>query len=230
MTQKIHDALLTFCRNPVAVVADISKAFHRILIAPEHRRYTKFLWVACDEVPLSSYQFRVVIFGACSSPYILQQVLHTDLSSSAIPDLEQNFYVDNFSRTYRSVDVAIAEKPVIDEILSSASMPLQGWTSNDPSFKAEFKVEEPHIQNMLGMTWNTESDTLHYKFSKKFPVDLQHWKPTKRNFMSALATVYDPLGLLGPLVVGSKIFLQDLWVRGLTWDEVIPAELQKIAS
>ena len=93
----------------------------------------------------------------------------------------------------------------------------------------KFNIDEPNIQNMLGMTWNTDSDTLHFKFSKKFPENLQDWKPTKRSFMSALASIYDPLGLVGPLVVGSKVFLQNLWAQGLGWDEIIPVELQKTA-
>ena len=67
LTQKLHDALLTFRENPVAVISDISKAFHRILIHEEHRKFTKFLWVTENRDTLTSYQFKVVIFGATST-------------------------------------------------------------------------------------------------------------------------------------------------------------------
>ena len=39
------------------------------------------------------------------------------------------------------------------------------------------------------------------------------------------ARLFDPLGLLGPLVVRSKIVLQDLWALKIDWDENIPQKL-----
>ena len=44
LTKKLFDFLLNFRMEPFAVVADISKAFLRIGINQEHRKYTKFLW------------------------------------------------------------------------------------------------------------------------------------------------------------------------------------------
>ena len=43
--------------------------------------------------------------------------------------------------------------------------------------------------------------------------------PTKRNVLSILAGLYDPLGLASPLVVTSKILLQELWKEGFGWDD-----------
>ena len=45
LTTKLHDLLLTFLSNSFAVISDISKAFHRVIVHPEHRKWTKFLWV-----------------------------------------------------------------------------------------------------------------------------------------------------------------------------------------
>ena len=38
LTTKLHDLLLTFRSNSFAVISDISKAFHRVIIHPEHRK------------------------------------------------------------------------------------------------------------------------------------------------------------------------------------------------
>ena len=55
--------------------------------------------------------------------------------------------------------------------------------------------------------------------SKKFPTELSTWKATKRNFLSALVAIFDPLGLVAPLVLPGKLFLQQLWLDKVGWDE-----------
>jgi hypothetical protein len=42
--------------------------------------------------------------------------------------------------------------------------------------------------------------------------------------MSAIASIFDPLGLLGPAVITCKIFMQQLWKLNITWDEDLPLE------
>ena len=119
----------------------------------------------------------MVIFGACSSPYILQQVLETHLTQPnvSIKGLENNFYVDNFCKTYPSVEEAVREKPAIENILMDANMPLQGWISNSEEFNKQFNVNVIASQNMLGMEWNVINDTLQVNKSKKFPVEISKW-------------------------------------------------------
>lgn len=69
-----------------------------------------------------------------------------------------------------------------------------------------------------------ENETLLIALGKKFPSDLSNWKPTKRNFMGALVSIFDPLGLLGPLLVNAKLFLQNLWRQKYSWDEILPTD------
>lgn len=48
---------------------------------------------------------------------------------------------------------------------------------------------------ILRLLWNSSSDTLQYS------VDIiQGQKPTKRNILSQIAKIYDPLGLIGPVM------------------------------
>ena len=44
LTAKLHDILLTFHQGKFAITADISKAFHRIIVNEQDRDYLKFLW------------------------------------------------------------------------------------------------------------------------------------------------------------------------------------------
>ena len=49
---------------------------------------------------------------------------------------------------------------------------------------------------------------------------------SKRIISSIVAAIFDPLGLISPVVV-YKIFLQKLWLHKLDWDDQLPAELLK---
>ncbi|GFX90410.1 hypothetical protein TNCV_5067971 [Trichonephila clavipes] len=40
--------------------------------------------------------------------------------------------------------------------------------------------------------------------------------------LSFIAKLYDPLGLVGPIIVTAKVFRQKLWLLGLSWDAVVP--------
>lgn len=47
---------------------------------------------------------------------------------------------------------------------------------------------------------------------------------TKRNIVSEISRLFDPLGLVGPVIVKAKIFIQQLWKLKLSWDESLPSE------
>lgn len=47
---------------------------------------------------------------------------------------------------------------------------------------------------------------------------------TKRAIVSEISRLFDPLGLVGPVIVKAKIFIQQLWKLKLSWDESLPSE------
>jgi len=49
---------------------------------------------------------------------------------------------------------------------------------------------------------------------------------TKRCVTSDVARIYDPLGLIGPVIVTAKIFIQQLWHLKYEWDAKLPENLQ----
>ena len=52
--------------------------------------------------------------------------------------------------------------------------------------------------------------------------------PTKRNVIQFASSIFDPLGLINPLVVKFKLLFQKLCTRNLQWDERITDDLLKI--
>ncbi|XP_018359071.1 PREDICTED: uncharacterized protein LOC108758564 [Trachymyrmex cornetzi] len=50
---------------------------------------------------------------------------------------------------------------------------------------------------------------------------------TKRQLLSLISKIYDPLGLIGPILVIAKQLMQRVWKEQLDWDEELPDHLHK---
>ncbi|GFX31469.1 integrase catalytic domain-containing protein [Trichonephila clavipes] len=75
---------------------------------------------------------------------------------------------------------------------------------------------------VLGVYWNPKHDF----FSFRVKIDL-HELNTKRGVLSTIARIYDPLGLLGPVVAKAKIFLQKLWMLKIDWTDLLPDTINR---
>lgn len=45
--------------------------------------------------------------------------------------------------------------------------------------------------------------------------------------LSQICKLFDPLGLVGPIVTSAKIIIQDLWNLGIEWDKSVPMHVYK---
>lgn len=71
---------------------------------------------------------------------------------------------------------------------------------------------------VLGIPWNPNNDTLVFDVSNlaEAACNLQ---PTKRNVVSLVGCIYDPLGFLAPITIRYKILFQKLCKSKLGWDD-----------
>lgn len=116
-------------------------------------------------------------------------------------------------------------------ILEKGSFQLRKWASNEPSLLSGLDnsndkhmiIEfDAHDQlKTLGIHWDAVRDTLGYKTSIR-KID----RPTKRSILSRIASIFDPLGLIGPIVVRGKLIIQELWKADVSWDAEIPQNIQ----
>jgi hypothetical protein len=74
------------------------------------------------------------------------------------------------------------------------------------------------ITKVLGHTWDTMVDTLSLNVLFAF-IDSQ--SPTKRIILKNIASVFDLLGLLCPVLLKGKVLLQSIWKERLDWDNQI---------
>ncbi|GFV24712.1 integrase catalytic domain-containing protein [Trichonephila clavipes] len=69
------------------------------------------------------------------------------------------------------------------------------------------------------MLWDPKVDCLTYKVKISDKVNF-----SKRDVLSEIARLYDPLGLIEPIVTKAKIFIQELWKIKLDWSEQLPPD------
>ncbi len=81
---------------------------------------------------------------------------------------------------------------------------------------------ETHQVSLLGLNWDTQRDTLTIKFS---PVQESSSKVTRRLMLKFVASFFDPLGLLSPVFLRAKSFLQLKSELMKDWDDPLPKEL-----
>ena len=78
-------------------------------------------------------------------------------------------------------------------------------------------------EKVLGMLWDCDSDEVIYSFSK-IVERMRELIPTNRNILSILASLYDPLGVISPIVVSLKVLFQELCVDKVPWDQELTGE------
>ncbi|XP_028398829.1 uncharacterized protein LOC114522358 [Dendronephthya gigantea] len=141
-------------------------------------------------------------------------------------------YVDDVLDSCETVSEACFLRRDLSDVLSDAGFKSRKWLSNEPSVLAEVSVEDRAqsveirdgenlpTQKTLGVSWNAETDT--FIFQVNLPTNSS---PTKRNVLSCIASLFDPLQFLSPFTVRARLLMQEIWAAGVDWDDVLPAKL-----
>ncbi len=79
--------------------------------------------------------------------------------------------------------------------------------------------QEPY-EKTLGIGWNVHADTFQFK------INLRPKPDTRRGILSQVSSVFNPLALVAPVLLGGKQILQALCLRELDWDAEIPEDLR----
>ena len=87
------------------------------------------------------------------------------------------------------------------------------------------EIDPTKEHKVLGSNWNLAEDTFVLKLSKvvDFARDLE---PTKQNVLRIAAKLFDPLGLISPVMVVLRMLLQMLCLNKSQWDDTIPQDQQ----
>ena len=212
--------ILRFREKVVAVTADISKMYHRVLIPEEDRHVHRFLWRNLEtNRPPDIYAMNVLTFRNKPAPAMAQIALQktADEGESINPEaartIKDNTYMDGILDSVNTKEEAKKLTSDADRILEKGGFKVQGWLSNKDlnnrnTETNEVKVPQDETEaKVLGVWWNCKEDVLRYKFE----IEAVKSYLTKREILRQIARIYDPIGFVSPFLVRAKIKLQELW-------------------
>ncbi|XP_076081076.1 uncharacterized protein LOC143051991 [Mytilus galloprovincialis] len=220
--------LLKFRLNKYAVSTDIEKAFLNVGLDIEDRDVTRFFWLSKPTDPnsdLTTYRFKSVLFGATCSPFILNAVLSKHLNNHPFDfteKLTKDLYVDNIVSSFESEEELLKYFKLVRSLFADGGFNLRSWASNSQLLqvlaRTENVMDKDQLIKILGLRWDTTSDTLGFVTPN---LDISELI-TKREVLRQSSRIYDPLGILSPITVRSKMLMQNIWEKNFNWDELLP--------
>ncbi|GFV62820.1 integrase catalytic domain-containing protein [Trichonephila clavipes] len=178
-----------------------------IWINPDQRKLQRILWRENMDEPIKTFELSTVTYGTTSAPFLATRTL-------------KQLALDEAGNFPLGSSVVMSDM-YIDDVLTGAETLLEAKELKNQLINIFAKGDSSEIK-VLGVYWNPKHDC----FSFRVKIDL-HELNTKRDVLSTIARIYDPLGLLGPVVAKAKIFLQKLWMLKIDWTDLLPDTINR---
>jgi hypothetical protein len=239
LTEELAIVLTRFRQYPVAVAADVEEMFMQVRVAESDRGALRFLWwPAGDETgdPVE-YQINAHPFGAKSSSFCASYALKRTVEDfGSLYDafvgevVLRNFYMDDCLVSLGNEKMASRFVKQISSLLRNTGFRLHKWVSNRPEVLSgipdtEWAHSSKNIkgsadgnERRLGLEWDPVTDVVRMHFR------LREAPLTRRGILSSVSSLYDPLGLVAPIILPTKLLLQRVCLSGLGWDDLIPED------
>ena len=222
--------------------------FSQIQIRDEDLDSQRFLWRGMDRQNKPDvYEMKSMMFGPSCSPAsaIFVKNKNAEDFKSEFPQVwvscEKNMYMDDLLESADTREEASEHIRNVIEVHRRGGFHICNWTCNDKdvlqSIPEEFRASGYKNLNcetglpterVLGMWWNSEKDEFTFKLNlHKVDSEIRDGKriPTKREVLSLLMSVFDPLGMIVHLIIKGRMLLQDVWKLGIGWDDKLSEDL-----
>ena len=254
LVNNLLGVLIRFRENKVGVAGDVSKMYHTIKLSDLDQHTHRFLWrnMETERKPdvyvMTSVSFGDKPAGAIASLAMKKTAeLQTHVHPRAAKMIIENSYVDDIVDSFENATIARETIQKADSILGAGNFKIKEWTiseENVPQKKilGASQNEEDTVHGyqtkVLGVGWDTESDTLGFEAKLNFSPKKRkiHTTPnltqqnitenvpeqlTRRMILSQVNGIFDPIGLASPLVVNAKILLRKVTNQSAGWDDPV---------
>ncbi|XP_065094958.1 uncharacterized protein LOC135715992 [Ochlerotatus camptorhynchus] len=240
--KELYDVILRFCKYPVAFTADVPKMYRQIKMHPRDTHYLRVFWCEQPSEPLRVLELTTVTYGTASAPFqatrCLQQLADDESTDFPIGAqiAKEDFYVNDALSGTNSLPEALEAARQLEGLLKRGGFSLHKWCSNSNEFLDHIpndRLEQPvpleeygpnGVIKVLGLLWDPKAD--HFLIARPPQCDLNQ-RSTKRIIYSEVAKLFDPLGLVSPVIVVAKLLVQQLWKHKIGWDEPVNDSIQE---
>ena len=180
----------------------------------------------------------VHLFGktdsSCCSNWALRKTAldnQQQFNENVVNTVFKRFYMDDYLDSFDDPKTAVKTITCVAALLKLAGFDLAKFISNSRDILKEISpgnlspkivnldLDKLPIERALGISWDPNSDMLTFKVvNKNIP-------ETKRGILSMVSSIFDPMGLISPIIVKAKLLIQEIWRRSLGWDKKLPRDL-----
>ncbi|XP_053698731.1 uncharacterized protein LOC128745678 [Sabethes cyaneus] len=242
MLTSLPAVIQRFRERSVGFGGDIQEMYHQIRIRAEDKQAQRFLYRPSSNDKPQVFVMDVATFGStCSAQFIknLNAEEHAEQYPEAAVAIVKNHYVDDYFDSLDTAEEAIRRAQEVKAIHSRGGFNIRNWVSNSSEFLREMgeqrdssavhfhQDKQAETERVLGIVWDSKEDEFSFSTITNAGFQLKisgEVRPTKRNVLSCVMAMFDPLGLLAPFTISGKMLIQDLWRTGCESDEQIDDE------
>ena len=225
--EDLFNILIPFRFFKKAMSADVAKKYRQVELDTKDKDYLRIPWRFDSDAPIETHRMTRVTYGVASSSYhsvrsLVEYAKFGDTPPEVSTALRRDFYVDDILTGADSVETARKLQIRLIATLKKAQLDLQKWTCSVPSLVLELPEEYQetgeafefmdtnHSIKTLGIVWKPLLDKFNFTVSH-VESDVNGGQFTKRQVLSDVAKVFDPLGWLEPVTLQLKHLLHITW-------------------
>ncbi|XP_065082642.1 uncharacterized protein LOC135705019 [Ochlerotatus camptorhynchus] len=231
---------LRFRRHTFGFSGDVTKMYRQVGVDGTHTRFLRIFWREDPSKPLRILELVTVTYGTAAAPFLATRSLvqlaveekhrYPVASKMVIEDV----YVDDMLSGADTEEEASQRLLEVKQLLSAGGFPIRKWSSNSavvlesvPEEEREklVRIGESGVKEgikALGMFWDTKNDQFTFE---SWSEEVSNRSLTKRCVLAEISKLYDPLGLVSPVIVCAKIIMQKLWSSKLNWDDELEEDI-----
>lgn len=229
LQRDLSQILLRWRKHKYVIKGDVEKMYRQIRIHPHDQQFQRILWRFDFSQPIREYELSTVTYGIKAAPFLAMRTLlqlATDEEKKypiAAKITREEFYVDDVLTGANSIREAAEIQSELIEMMAKGGFKLRKWCSNNQLLLKDLAssvvtqhavdVMEEEQMKSLGVLWKPSEDTFHFRVKTKLGENM-----TKRGVLSQIATLFDPLGWLSPIIIIAKLLMQELWRKEIPWD------------
>lgn len=237
----LFSVLIRFRSYEYALISDITMMYRMIKIKERYQPLQRILWRDFPNEEIKCLQLNRVTYGTASASYLATRSLMqlVDDEGAKYPlacrALTTNTYMDDIMTGASDHASAVQLRDELIELLSKGKFALHKWYSNNkcllqdiPEDKREqcsFTLKDGSTSlKALGLMWDPNKDLFIMSYSKLG----DRKQNSKREILSEISKIFDPLGIIAPVCIIGKLIMQMIWKQNLDWDSVVPDSILEV--
>ncbi|XP_070492639.1 uncharacterized protein [Chironomus tepperi] len=244
----LPQSMCSLREGQIAYQADVKSMFNQNLLNEEDQYSQLTLWREGDSSKEPKiYRQTRVIFGPTSSPSVTSAIRidHAKNCKAEFPEASDvainQMYVDDAPDSRDTVQEATKVAKDLICMFSKIGWPLVEFQSNSkelldnlPKDHVSKKMseiandQEELITKVLGIFWKPQTDVYVYRLNDDSMIKKvveQDYTPTKKEMLSTVMRIFDPLGQIAPFRIRGHMIMQHVWRAGTDWKKKPPSDI-----